>query len=417
MKKKSVLALALLFSTVGTQAIGPISSVYADEKDKVSEIKDSISKEEKSIKDTKEAYSKLQDEITQNTLEMTSLMKKEDQLNDRIKETEESIKTLEDVVKSQLRQLQVSKDNVFGDGGYVSAILNAKSLTDVVLRVNSISTLQNRQKEVLDELEEKRASLKSDKEDLIKTKEDLSKKQEKAKKLQDETKANIEKSEKKLESLEKEKLNEETKIKLEKELEAVKVAKATLTTSDSSSNSGSVEPPKELASHIKYNPASYGLSSDGSGDGWFAKFFKGTQYAGQCTEFTDSMMYAIYGLANQQGNGIDITSVLKAKFGDPKVSMSTPSPGAAASGQSNVAEGHTYVVQDVLDNGSILISEQNSPWSGNYAKKPYTWNYRVITKANYENAKTTFYLPKKDPKKPTVKETPKDTADKESKTK
>ena len=127
--------------------------------------------------------------------------------------------------------------------------------------------------------------------------------------------------------------------------------------------------PESLKSYI-INPAQLGLAYDGS-TGW-------VEQSGQCVDLTESLGNLIWGTSGiTQGNGVDQASAWAKKFGNSV--KSEPKAGAIfSSGTSQ--PGHTGIVCHVFQDGSILIVEQNTPFSGiDYFGKKNTWNFRIVS--------------------------------------
>ncbi|MCC9883405.1 CHAP domain-containing protein [Streptococcus agalactiae] len=127
--------------------------------------------------------------------------------------------------------------------------------------------------------------------------------------------------------------------------------------------------PESLKSYI-IDPAQLGLTYDGS-KGW-------VEQSGQCVDLTESLGNLIWGSSGiTQGNGIDQASAWAKKFGNRL--KNAPKAGAIfSSGTSQ--PGHTGIVCHVFQDGSILIVEQNTPFSGiDYFGKKNTWNYRIVS--------------------------------------
>ncbi|MBE6163734.1 MAG: CHAP domain-containing protein [Streptococcus gallolyticus] len=143
------------------------------------------------------------------------------------------------------------------------------------------------------------------------------------------------------------------------------------------------------------DPASVGLGFKDS-TGWNAIAYSG----GQCTDFSASLMYALWEKDGEHvsmtlGNGQDIAKNWASRFLD-KVST-TPTAGAVFSQTPSSAGndvGHTGVVSHVFANGDILVVEQNyadlSGENGGFGK--YTWSYRYVPTSQYASG-WSFYDP------------------------
>ncbi|SDL76068.1 glucosaminidase domain-containing protein [Streptococcus equinus] len=127
--------------------------------------------------------------------------------------------------------------------------------------------------------------------------------------------------------------------------------------------------PESLKAYI-IDPAQLGLAYDGS-TGW-------VEQSGQCVDLTESLGNLIWGTSGiTQGNGVDQASAWATKFGNSV--KSDPKAGAIFS--SGISQpGHTGIVCHVFQDGSILIVEQNTPFSGiDYFGKKNTWNFRIVS--------------------------------------
>lgn len=143
------------------------------------------------------------------------------------------------------------------------------------------------------------------------------------------------------------------------------------------------------------DPASVGLGFKDS-TGWNAIAYSG----GQCTDFSASLMYALWEKDGEHvsmtlGNGQDIAKNWASRFLD-KVST-TPTAGAVFSqtpASAGNEVGHTGVVSHVFANGDILVVEQNyadlSGENGGFGK--YTWSYRYVPTSQYASG-WSFYDP------------------------
>lgn len=157
--------------------------------------------------------------------------------------------------------------------------------------------------------------------------------------------------------------------------------------------------------NVAFAPEYYGLSWGDAKD-WVGHWHENDELASQCTELVTSLMYNIYGEYMDQGDAKDVVNNWIKQYGPSATDLSIPTAGAVGScpptiDGSSAAWGHTFVVEHVYDNKDILIVEMNTPLSGNFAHKPYTWNYRIIPYQAYHN-KMQFYLPNVEAKKPLV---------------
>jgi len=111
---------------------------------------------------------------------------------------------------------------------------------------------------------------------------------------------------------------------------------------------------------------------------------------GQCFDYAVSAGQKIWsGWGNEQlshGENADgIVQDMHNTFGS--AISKTPSVGAISA----VPSVHTYVVEHVFANGDIFVSEQNlSKYSGDAIGKACTFDYRIITKTQYQSSGDTF---------------------------
>ena len=136
---------------------------------------------------------------------------------------------------------------------------------------------------------------------------------------------------------------------------------------------------------IKYG-APVHIKLDGPDEnGWCT--FNGGSDAGQCTELTASINYALWEkdgnhFHNVQGHGRIVAGIISGKAGAPVTHE--PRTGAVFSTSYSNEYGHTGIVSHVFENGDVLIVEQNiSKYSGASNGTPNTWDYRLISKASY----------------------------------
>lgn len=136
---------------------------------------------------------------------------------------------------------------------------------------------------------------------------------------------------------------------------------------------------------IKYG-APVHIKLDGPDEnGWCT--FNGGSDAGQCTELTASINYALWEkdgshFHNVQGHGRIVAGIISGKAGVPVTHE--PRTGAVFSTSYSNDYGHTGIVSHVFENGDVLIVEQNiSKYSGASNGTPNTWDYRLISKASY----------------------------------
>lgn len=126
-----------------------------------------------------------------------------------------------------------------------------------------------------------------------------------------------------------------------------------------------------------------------------------TAAGGQCTDFAESYFNLIWGLkmsSGVKGDGKDVAKAMADRFNGQ--TTSTPKAGAIGSVPAfkggTGAPGHVLIVQHVLENGDIIVAEQNfSPLSGQDGNNEFhSWNFRLISKASYSGDNYVFYAPK-----------------------
>ncbi len=113
----------------------------------------------------------------------------------------------------------------------------------------------------------------------------------------------------------------------------------------------------------------------------------------QCVGLTVAYGNKIWGTSgNKYGNGIDqANSWAKAT----KTTVGgIPKAGSIASldGFGGNPAGHTFIVQHVFEDGSLLVVEQNWSLSGQNAHEKFTWDFRIVTRKEYtrDHAKFTY---------------------------
>lgn len=134
----------------------------------------------------------------------------------------------------------------------------------------------------------------------------------------------------------------------------------------------------------------------GNPNGWCSSGYEGRW--GQCVDLSRAVIKNLWQKDGKQGpienassNGIDLADTIASVYGG-KVT-DTPSAGAVAGCEDITVYGHTFVVSHVFENGDILVVEQNTPYSGDTISQPATWDYRVLTKSEYQQKHTHFFNP------------------------
>lgn len=139
--------------------------------------------------------------------------------------------------------------------------------------------------------------------------------------------------------------------------------------------------PATLPASLKkftHDPEKYGLKYHGR-TGWL-------EHSGQCVDFSNSYYSVLYpkqaGITF--GNGTATAERWAERFGGKTSNI--PHAGSVFSCDNSYSggAGHTGVVDHVFANGDILIIEQNTSLSGDTAGMPDTWNWRKITKEEYQ---------------------------------
>lgn len=136
------------------------------------------------------------------------------------------------------------------------------------------------------------------------------------------------------------------------------------------------------------NPESIGLSW-GNASGWEAIAYNG----GQCTDFSASFSYKLWGLKQTAGNGMAVVNNWISAYGN-KGKTDSPKNGAVFSSPPVASNpyGHTGIISHVFENGDILIVEQNVlGYSGDSIGQKYTWSYHLVPNGGY--AGWSFYYP------------------------
>lgn len=151
-----------------------------------------------------------------------------------------------------------------------------------------------------------------------------------------------------------------------------------------------------------HDPESVGLVYGGPTN-WF-------EHSGQCVDFSNSYMSVLYSISKLTiGNGKDTAYRWADEYGGTV--SKTPSAGAVFSCSNTVGPyGHTGIVEHVFANGDMLVIEQNvKGYSGHDNGAPDTWNWRIISKAewsreepaannSYSAYKWRFFKPDETPK-------------------
>lgn len=135
------------------------------------------------------------------------------------------------------------------------------------------------------------------------------------------------------------------------------------------------------------------LGKRGDGSKWVALGGSSVS-ADQCVGFTVAYGDIIWGLqGNKNGNGIDMANSFA---GDTHTkTISSPKAGAIASqdGYGGNPAGHTFIIEHVYSDGSVLLSEQNWTKSGQTAGEKYTWDFRLSSKAELQRNHTKYDYP------------------------
>ena len=155
--------------------------------------------------------------------------------------------------------------------------------------------------------------------------------------------------------------------------------------------------PEELPDELKkyaIDPESLGLHF-GSSDGW-------SNPGDQCAHLSETMISTLWekngqslGVIRTEAGADEADSHANAYHG--KVT-NQPTKGAVAgvprgARNSDLSYGHTYIVSHRFENGDILVLEQNFGKSGASNGTTCTWNYRIVTKDEYNSTQTKFFSP------------------------
>lgn len=149
--------------------------------------------------------------------------------------------------------------------------------------------------------------------------------------------------------------------------------------------------PEELKPYL-IDPKALGMEYGGS-KGWHVTG-RGPYLDGQCVNLTISLGNHLWGHSGSvQGNGKDQARAWGQIFGNGE--QTKPKKGAIFSFQAGGGGyGHTGIVCHVFEGGTILIVEQNTTLSGwDFFKKPFTWNYRLISPKQQKAEVTTYAYP------------------------
>ena len=160
MKKKII--SAILMSTVVLSAAAPLSGVYAD-------TNSDIAKQDATISSAQSAKAQAQAQVDSLQSKVDSLQQKQTStkaqiakieseakaLNAQIATLNESIKERTKTLEAQARSAQVNSSAT----NYMDAVINSKSLTDVIQKVTAIATVSSANKQMLEQQEKEQKEL------------------------------------------------------------------------------------------------------------------------------------------------------------------------------------------------------------------------------------------------------------------
>ncbi|MDR0317315.1 MAG: CHAP domain-containing protein, partial [Lactococcus lactis] len=160
MKKKII--SAILMSTVVLSAAAPLSGVYAD-------TNSDIAKQDATISSAQSAKAQAQAQVDSLQSKVDSLQQKQAStkaqiakieneakaLNAQIATLNESIKERTKTLEAQARSAQVNSSAT----NYMDAVVNSKSLTDVIQKVTAIATVSSANKQMLEQQEKEQKEL------------------------------------------------------------------------------------------------------------------------------------------------------------------------------------------------------------------------------------------------------------------
>ncbi len=160
MKKKII--SAILMSTVVLSAAAPLSGVYAD-------TNSDIAKQDATISSAQSAKAQAQAQVDSLQSKVDSLQQKQTStkaqiakieseakaLNAQIATLNESIKERTKTLEAQARSAQVNSSAT----NYMDAVVNSKSLTDVIQKVTAIATVSSANKQMLEQQEKEQKEL------------------------------------------------------------------------------------------------------------------------------------------------------------------------------------------------------------------------------------------------------------------
>lgn len=160
MKKKII--SAILMSTVVLSAAAPLSGVYAD-------TNTDIAKQDATISSAQSAKAQAQAQVDSLQSKVDSLQQKQTStkaqiakieseakaLNAQIATLNESIKERIKTLEAQARSAQVNSSAT----NYMDAVVNSKSLTDVIQKVTAIATVSSANKQMLEQQEKEQKEL------------------------------------------------------------------------------------------------------------------------------------------------------------------------------------------------------------------------------------------------------------------
>jgi peptidoglycan DL-endopeptidase CwlO len=160
MKKKII--SAILMSTVVLSAAAPLSGVYAD-------TNSDIAKQDATISSAQSAKAQAQAQVDSLQSKVDSLQQKQAStkaqiakieseakaLNAQIATLNESIAERTKTLEAQARSAQVNSSAT----NYMDAVVNSKSLTDVIQKVTAIATVSSANKQMLEQQEKEQKEL------------------------------------------------------------------------------------------------------------------------------------------------------------------------------------------------------------------------------------------------------------------
>ena len=153
MKKKII--SAILMSTVVLSAAAPLSGVYADTNSDIAKQDATISSAQSAKAQAQAQVDSLQQKQASTKAQIAKIESEAKALNAQIATLNESIAERTKTLEAQARSAQVNSSAT----NYMDAVVNSKSLTDVIQKVTAIATVSSANKQMLEQQEKEQKEL------------------------------------------------------------------------------------------------------------------------------------------------------------------------------------------------------------------------------------------------------------------